>query len=122
MITQFPLDYLHLVLLGACKKLLLLWLKGHTISRLSVTSVNKISNMMIFLREYVPSEFQRKSRSLIELPFWKGTEYLLFLLYLGTLVLINVIPKEFYYHFNVLSCAIRILCTPQDCLQNIEAD
>jgi len=37
-------------------------------------------------------------------------------LYFGTIVLKHRLKKEFYLHFLLLSCAIKILVSPQICL------
>lgn len=68
--------------------------------------------------KWVPKEFARKPRSINELNRWKATELQKFLLYLGPVVLLNILPGDNLLHFNALNCAIRILCHLMDCFRN----
>lgn len=110
MITNFPLEYMHLICLGVVKKLLLnIWLQGKPSHKLSNECITKISDLLLSLKSYVPIEFVRKTRSLDEVKRWKATEFRFFLLYSGPLVLQNVISSNKYLHFLTLHIAIRIL-------------
>lgn len=114
MISQFPLDYMHLVCLGVVKKLLQLWTNGYLTSRLNGRKIADLSEKLIAMSKWTPKEFARKSRSLEELSRWKATEFRQFLLYLGPVVLLNILSEVNLRHFNALNCAIRILCHPTD--------
>ncbi|XP_076621593.1 uncharacterized protein LOC143341998 [Colletes latitarsis] len=70
---------------------------------------NKLSKRMISAAKYLPSEFSRKSRSISELPRYKATEFRLFLLYLGPILLKKILPNILYNHFLLLHAAMRIL-------------
>lgn len=118
MVSRFPLDYMHLVCLGVMKKMLLLWLNGYQTSRLNGRKIAELSDMLIAMSKWVPKEFSRKPRSLHELNHWKATELREFVLYLGPVVLLNILPADNLLHFNALNCAIRILCHPIDCFRN----
>lgn len=109
MVSQFPLDYLHLVCLGVCKKMLVIWTKGPIPHKLSRQQVDIISGRLCELRPYFPSEFSRKPRSLAELSYWKGTQFRNFLLYSGPLVLRDILTENKYKHFLLFSKSIRIL-------------
>ena len=62
LVTQIPLDYMHLVCLGVMRKLLLVWSCGkHKLSR---SDLNLISERMINLQKFVPKEFARRPRGL----------------------------------------------------------
>lgn len=63
------------------------------------------------LRAHIPSEFARKSRKtgLKELGKWKGTEWRLFLLYIGCIVLKDILASILYKLLLMLQCAIIIL-------------
>ena len=118
LVTSFVLDYMHLVCLGAVRRLLFLWLKGPMRCRQSVKMLSVISTYMSSLRRHMPSNFARKPRSLLELSSWKATELRQFLLYTGPVVLNNV-PSRIYRNFLLLSVAIRILlssalCSPEN--------
>ena len=69
-----------------------------------------LSDDLLKLGKYVPKEFSRKTESLSEIGRWKATVLRFFLLYVGPIVLRGQIPDVHFYHFNILNCAIRILC------------
>jgi hypothetical protein len=58
LISQIPLDYLHLFFLGVMKRLLLVWTKGK--HKLSNKDINEMSTRMISLRKFVPSNCKGK--------------------------------------------------------------
>ncbi|XP_053594757.1 uncharacterized protein LOC128667673 [Microplitis demolitor] len=119
MTKDFPLDYMHLVCLGVMKKLLLIWvqlLKGSDQNEdKKFATFNKF---FMSLSSSIPSDFVRKPRCLKEVNRWKATEFRLFLLYLGPVVLRSILPQALLIHFNVLNCAIRILCDPKEYRKN----
>jgi len=61
------------------------------------------------LRNCIPTEFNRKPRTLLELDFWKATEFRTFLLYTGPVVLKESLSTAKYVHFLHLSVGILIL-------------
>ena len=63
-VSNFLLDYMHLVCLGVTRKLIYLWLNGPLVTRLLHRLVMLISEDLISIRPYIPSEFARKPRSL----------------------------------------------------------
>ena len=88
MVTQFPLDFMHLVCLGVVKKLISLWISGPLTVRVGVNSTcRQISEALINLGAYLPREFVRKGRSLQEIDRWKATEFRTFILYTGIVAL-----------------------------------
>lgn len=114
MIQAFPLDYMHLVCLGVQKKLLKdMWINGKPPGKLPLKEISSISNHLENLRLNIPSDFQRRPRSLNEVARWKATEFRQFLLYTGPLLLKNSFPSgkvdKLYVHFLVLHVAIRML-------------
>ncbi|XP_029666377.1 uncharacterized protein LOC115237459 [Formica exsecta] len=118
MINNFPLDYMHLICLGVMKKMLNLWVKGHQMSRLRAARAAQLSRDIIELREYIPIEFARRPRGINELNELEATEYRIFLLYLGPIILDKYLNADYFQHFCVLHTAIRILCHPEDCFRN----
>lgn len=112
MIKAFPIDYQHQACLGVMRKLLLAWLRGKKEIRLSAGLANEISRRLLSMRKFVPKVFARKPRSLLEIDRWKATEFRLFLLYLGKLVLKAILPDDLYEHFLTLSVAISIAVSP----------
>lgn len=109
MVSQFSLDYMHLVLLGVMKKMLCMWTSGLLKFRLSQRDVRKISFNLVECSKYFPSEFPRKPRGLKDLCRFKATEFRHFLLYTGPCVLRDVLDKQKYNHFLLLHCAMKIL-------------
>lgn len=75
MVSQFPLDYMHLVCLGVVKSMLLLWKKDPLRCRLGSQDNNQISDSLLSIKNYIPCEFSRKPRSLDVIDRWKATEF-----------------------------------------------
>ncbi|XP_017465521.1 PREDICTED: uncharacterized protein LOC108358598 isoform X1 [Rhagoletis zephyria] len=99
MITQVPLDVMHLIDLGVMRKFLL----------------RVINN-----KSKITKEFVRKPRSLDEISNWKATEFRMFLFYFGIYVLKDELPNDIYYEFLLLHCVCRLLFCPKNYITNIE--
>ncbi|CAI6372829.1 unnamed protein product [Macrosiphum euphorbiae] len=91
----------------------MLWLgniKGSPISvRLQNQKVQEVSGNLLFLKSSMTSDFSRFPRGLNEVPRWKATEFRLFLLYIGPIVLKDILNNECYLHFMCLHICFRIL-------------
>lgn len=109
MVTSFPLDYMHLVCLGIMKKLLKHWMKGPVVTRISSHSIQKISERLVALREFMPSEFCRKPRELADFDRFKATEFRQLLLYTGPIVFKTIISEDMYKHFMLLCIGMTCL-------------
>ncbi|CAI6372951.1 unnamed protein product [Macrosiphum euphorbiae] len=110
LVTDVPLDYMHLICLGVVKKLLVnTWCFGRPPHKLQSSTVEKISETLLSLVRYIPHEFVRKPRHIKEAKRFKATEFRQFLLYTGIIVLKNNLDKNKYEHFLTLHVAIRIL-------------
>ncbi|EZA59602.1 hypothetical protein X777_17031 [Ooceraea biroi] len=109
MIDSVPIDYMHNLLLGDMKRLLCHkrygWIHGKPPHKLRARDVNKISENLLKIKQYIPCEFSRKTRSLIECKRYKATEFRFFLLYAGSIVLKHVLLPKIYNHFITLSLA-----------------
>lgn len=115
MVTQFALDPFHLVLEGVTKRFITFVLKRTKSGmRLTAAEIVEIAERMNNLR-VIPSEFARKPRKmgLNELGKWKGTEWRLFLLYVGCIVLKDILPLTLYNLFLMLQCGMMILSVPR---------
>lgn len=112
LVSQFPLDYMHLVCLGVTRRLLMLWIKGPLICRQGTRFAIQVSDIINMLRPYMPRDFLRKGRSLQELDRWKASEFRQFLLYLGPVILRGLLPIRYYKHFMLLVVAIYCLSSP----------
>ena len=108
MVTQFPLDYMHLVCLGVTRRLLFYWLKSPVSKgiRLGLRVIGQISESLITFRSFLPREFSRKCRSLKDVERWKATEFRQFLLYSGIVALKGQISTVLYKHFLLLFVAL----------------
>ena len=109
LVSNFPLDYMHLVCLGITRKLIYLWLNGPLITRIPHRLVMLISEDLISIRSHIFSEFSRKPRSLKEVEMWKATEHRQFLLYTGMVVLRAKVSSAIYNNFLLLSICMRVL-------------
>lgn len=112
-VTQFGLDYMHVVCLGVMR-CLMYWKGpvGPLQVRLGRKTIEELSQRLVSLTAFIPSVFARRPRSVNELLRWKATEFCLFLLYCGPVVLNGILPTDLYYHFLHLFCAITILASP----------
>lgn len=74
MVSKFPIDPMHCLCLGVMKKLLLTWTSGDLRVRFRSTVVLSVSEKLLFYRQFVVSEFNRKPRSLSsDLAHFKAT-------------------------------------------------
>ena len=118
-VTQFPLDYMHLVCLGVMKRILMYLLKGPNVCKLSHNLINQISDRLTVHKGLMPSDFNRQPRPLSELCHWKSTEYRQFVLYHGPLVLRGIVHTKCYDHFLLLHVAMSLLLKSQPTNDNI---
>jgi len=84
-VSNFPLDYMHLICLGVTRKLMYSWIRGPLATRLGTQTTRELSEAFILLKVQVPHEFALKPRSLNELDRWKATELRQFLLHWSSL-------------------------------------
>jgi len=115
-VSQIAIDYMHLICLGVTKRLLLSWVKGPSNSRFSKNNKKNLSDAIVASKLSIPSEFSRLPRTLTEVDKWKATEFRLFLLYIGPVILKSIMSTAYYIHFLTLSIAIRILYDPNICI------
>lgn len=100
---------MHNICLGVVKKLLNTWIRGPLNVRLPNSKVQVLSQCLINLQPFIPLEFNRKPRSLDELAFWKATEFRTFFIYIGPIVLKDVVKRAVYENFLLLHVVITIL-------------
>ena len=99
LVTNVALDYMHYICLGVMLKLIELWIKPI----LGDSDIIEISEKLIYLRDFVPSDFCRHPTQFRKIRrLWKATELRQFLLYTGPVVLLNILPTELYIHFLYL--------------------
>lgn len=112
LVSQVPLDYMHLVCLGVMKKLLKFWVQVKKGIRLEEEQMEVIKSKILEFRAYIPSEFARLPRYLREVDRFKATELRMIFQYLGPVIFKNTLSRTKYLHFMTLHCAMRILCDP----------
>jgi len=76
------------------------WIFGKS-HKFRAKDVNDITNFLFKFKKkkYIPCEFSRKTRSIVECKRYKVTEFRLFLLYIGPIVLKQVLPPKVYNNF-----------------------
>jgi len=111
MVSQFVIDYMHLVCLGVVRRLIWLWLNGpvNVQTRLRAKCVSEISESLSSFSQFMPVEFARKPRSLIQWQRWKATEFRQFLLYTGPVALLGKLSDSVYKNFMLLSVGMFLL-------------
>lgn len=115
-VHHFILDYLHLQCLGVMRSMIInMWYQGAIPHRLLAAQIQLVSNLLIQFQCYIPIEFARKPRELYIVLRWKATEFRLFLLYIGPIVLKNVLSEQKYIHFLEFHFAMRILLNSNLC-------
>lgn len=116
----FVIDYMHAVLLGVVKHLLELWFfdrkHDYSLSRLMITRMNQLQNVISVC---LPREFSRAARTFKLTSRFKATELRTLLLYTLPILLKGRLREKFYRHFLLLHCAIRILCSPNLFIENL---
>jgi hypothetical protein len=115
LMTNFPPDYMHVVLLGVTRKLFHFYFsrtKGKRLAcRLSEQQITSLSADINFLRAYVPCEFQRKIRNFSELSHFKASEFRTYLLYFAPICFKNYLPDKYFKHFMLLHYSIYVFCS-----------
>lgn len=120
--SNSPIDYLHNVLLGACKRFLT-FVIGKTGAKnnsgiLNAAGKLQLQEHMKQISENVPSEIHHECRNLKDFAVFKGSDFRVFLLKVGPAVLKNLSDPDVYATFLLLYSAITILCDPIECLAN----
>lgn len=120
-IKGVAVDYMHCVLLGVTKMLMMLWFdKTHASEDWSISKrVEEVDRRLLHINP--PNCISRAPRS-IETDFahWKASEFRSFLFFYGIPCLWNILPDVYFQHFMLLVEAIWLLdqssISPQ-CLQ-----
>ena len=78
-------------------------------TKFSGRDIEYLSEMLISCNIRRPTELHRAIRPLKNLKFWKGSEYRTFLLYLGPVLLKDILAGPVYQNYIYLFCATTIL-------------
>lgn len=123
MVSQFPLDYLHLVCLGVTRRLLMWLLHGCKHVRrkvVSTTSLVQINYALVQQGRRWPRGFSRRPRTLDEVKRWKAVEFRQFILYLAPCLLKPHLPVEHYSMLLHLHVGMKLLSSPdvnEECIE-----
>ena len=123
MILDFPLDYMHLVLLGVVRKLMCMWFpktkkrnKKNSMFHVHLVAgpgLQIANRRALVCAKCCPFEFQRRCRSFNELVYFKATEFRNIVCYLFPFIFEKVFPSDnTFKHFNLLFVSMRLLLTP----------
>lgn len=86
------------------------WIRGtyNYKTKFTASDIDKISKFLLECNDTKPMEIHRSIRGLDYIKFWKGSEFRTFLLYLGPVILQNLLRTEVYIYFLTLFCAVTI--------------
>ena len=73
-VSQFWLDYVHLVLLGVIRRLMY-WDAGETHGGIDFHNMKLLSDKVVVLKKHIPTDFARKGCPVGEWKKWKATEW-----------------------------------------------
>lgn len=106
-------DDLHLIHLGIMKKCLLMWKEGENnfSYKWKDRDIVKLNEMLKNINTDMPTDIHRAVRNIDCIKFWKGTEFRTFLLYIGVVVLRDLLREQEYRHFLKLYCAVILSST-----------
>lgn len=112
MISQFPLDVMHMMDLGIGKLILtaLIEKKMHFGPKTD-SVIEAIKILYATYESFCPSEFARKPRNLEQVHKFKATEFRQFLLYTGVVFMNKLLSPAAYQHFLCASLGYRIVCS-----------
>lgn len=118
MVSQFVIDAMHGVDLCVTKRICTVIFNTKSLTKAAFATLQVRFRSF---REYVPSDFARKPRSLKELKSFKATEFRQMILYTLPVLLNDVLPPEMYKSVLKLHVAVRLLSDPSKYKENINA-
>jgi len=123
-IRSFVPDYMHCALLGVTKQFMNIWTDGA--NRFQEFHLNASMIDPILMSVCPPDEIHRLPRTMTDRAFWKASEYRNFLLVYSPIVLMNALPKKYFFHWMLFVNGVSLLCsknvtvqmlaTSRDCL------
>lgn len=110
MISQFPIDVMHMMDLGVSKLILSALIeKKMTFGPSNNTLIDSIKSLYSDYAQFSPSEFARTPRSLDNIKNFKATEFRQFILNTGIVFLKKYVDNNTYQHFLCASLGYRII-------------
>lgn len=116
MVSQIPIDPMHLLDLGLGKKLITFFNEAKY-THINCDEISKSLSEKV--KPNTPLEFSRTCKPLDDVSVWKATDFRQFLCYSGMVVLKDKLEENVYYHYLLLSCAYRLL-SQENCTENVE--
>lgn len=121
MISQFVIDPMHNIDLGNTFKIISAIINNQTVSRLSKVAFDQMNARFVSFRAYVPSEFERKPRTLQELHWFKANELRQLLLYTLPVLLKGFVSEQLHRQVLLLHVAVRLLQDQNNFRENSNA-
>lgn len=110
MVQGIPLHSLHLTDLEGMRKLFQSWMNGKYMRvKFSNNQREELLQRIDEIRDYIPREFQRKPGPLKLLDKWKGTCFRRIKLYVGPVILKNIVSGELFCHLMLFHVAMNFL-------------
>lgn len=119
-ILDVSIDIMHCLKLNVAKALLEKSISQSSPHRVSVKKRKLFRSLMQGVAPYVPDEFQRKDFDTNDIAQWKANQFGFVLLYIGGIMLKNVLSKDAHRHFLLLHTACRILCSSELALEHVD--
>lgn len=121
LVDGVPTDYMHCVLEGVTKFLLTSWTSPkHSRKPFSIRKyLHQLDKAL--LKQTSPREFTHSTRSLIDMSYWKTSEYRLWLLFFSLPLIVNLLPPLYFHHFSLLVCAMHLLLSKEVMLTQCNA-
>ncbi|XP_055678047.1 uncharacterized protein LOC129786828 [Lutzomyia longipalpis] len=109
-VEQIIIDPMHIVDLGVVKKMIELFYKEGCVGfKLSSDGQISIDQFYCALAPFIPTNFARVPVGFDDLSDWKATQFRCFGAYTGLITYHAFMPNDFYRHFLLLFCSIRLL-------------
>jgi len=113
-VTGFPVDFMHCVCLGVYKRFLYSIMTtdfGVLSCKFSQSQKLEMDNKYAVMKKQLPSDFQRRCRSLRYLSHFKATEYRASLLYIAPVLFNGILKKEYYDHLMMLHFGVYVFAS-----------
>lgn len=114
LVSQIPLDPMHLLDNGIGKLILSSLMSREMFGGPTEFALNKLQIEFQRYHRYVLAEYQRRTKSLVRVKQFKGTENRQFLLEWGVVLFKDYLSHDLYTHFLKLSISYRILLSHEN--------
>lgn len=97
------------------QKIMKEWIKGSV--KLSADFIRYISLYLSYIKQFIPDDFSRTTRTRNDFSHYKATEFRLHMLYIIPVAFNDFLPSLIYHHFLYFHGAMKLLVNPQLCKQ-----